>query len=635
MKKIKLIVIFIFVLVLETIFCFTTINGIGNIILKILFSGIIALGIDLITNLFQERNNKIIYSILITIISIVFIIYYLYYKLLGNILSLNSLWNGITQARSFASIIPNMIINNWYIIILFIALPIFLMLINKYISFERKNKKHNIIELIITIIMYSIVILTIHITSEPENIYSSKNLYYRINNSNENLKQFGLLTTVRLDIQRTITNFKEGRLEFVNNKENKGFSSETHNVLDIDFDSIAKSTNNEEIIEICAYLKNQEPTNKNEYTGRYKGKNLIVFMAESFSNMAIREDITPTLYKLKNEGIQFNNFYTPLFPVSTADGQYISDTSLIPAEGIWSIENVKGKIFPYSYANALKKEGYKTFAYHNYEYTYYKRDEYFETMGYDTYLGKGNGLENRMDFTQTPSSDYEMVKVTMDDYIHEERFVAYYMTMSGHMEYDKSNAMAAKNWDKVKDLPYSDKAKAYLATQIELDRALEEVIRRLEEAGQLENTVIVISGDHYPYGLSFEEMQEISSKKIDQEFEKFNMPFIIYNSGEKEQIISDKYSSSLDILPTILNLFGLEYDSRLLMGKDIFSDSEPLVIFSNRSFITNEGRYNSTTENYKGQKISDNYIANKKKEIYYKYRYSRLILENNFYELLF
>lgn len=349
--------------------------------------------------------------------------------------------------------------------------------------------------------------------------------------------------------------------------------------------------------------------------------------------MAIMEDITPTLYKLKNEGINFNNFYTPLFPVSTADGEYLTDTSLLPAEGIWSIENVEGKTFPYTYANILKNDGYSTFAYHNYDYKYYKRDKYFPTMGYDTYLAAGNGLENRMDFSKVPSSDYEMVKTTIDDYIEKEKFVAYYMTMSGHMNYDKSNAIVEKNWNIVKDLAYSNKAKAYLATQIELDKALQELVTRLEEKGKLDDTVIVIVGDHYPYGLTLEEMQELSVKQLD-EFEKFNMPFIIYNSEEDKKIISNKYSSSLDVLPTILNLFGVEFDSRLLMGKDIFSDSEPLVIFSDRSYITNKGRYNSITEIFEGEDVDEAYINNVKQEIYYKYRYSRLILENDFYRYL-
>ena len=226
-----------------------------------------------------------------------------------------------------------------------------------------------------------------------------------------------------------------------------------------------------------------------------------------------------------------------------------------------------------------------------------------------------------------------MVKTTIDDYIEKEKFVAYYMTMSGHMNYDKSNAIVEKNWNIVKDLPYSNKAKAYLATQIELDKALQELVTRLEEKGKLDDTVIIIVGDHYPYGLTLEEMQELSVKQLD-EFEKFNMPFIIYNSEEDKKIISNKYSSSLDVLHTILNLFGVEFDSRLLMGKDIFSDSEPLVIFSDRSYITNKGRYNSITEIFEGEDVDEAYIDNVKQQIYYKYRYSRLILENDFYRYL-
>jgi phosphoglycerol transferase MdoB-like AlkP superfamily enzyme len=93
--------------------------------------------------------------------------------------------------------------------------------------------------------------------------------------------------------------------------------------------------------------------------------------------------------------------------------------------------------------------------------------------------------------------------------------------------------------------------------------------------------------------LSETEIRELSSRNMENyDFERFHMPFIIYNEGQ-DTIEINKLGSSLDILPTILNLFGIEYDSRLLMGKDILSDFEPLIIFSNRSFITTEGKYNS------------------------------------------
>lgn len=216
----------------------------------------------------------------------------------------------------------------------------------------------------------------------------------------ENVKNFGLITTIRLDAQRKIFGFNEKNLYFYKNEngDNVVLDTSKYNIINIDFDSLINQEENEEIREVYEYLSKQSPSNKNEYTGIFEGKNLIVFVAESFSNLAIREDITPTLYKMANQGFQFKNFYTPLFPVSTADGEYLVDTSLIPAEGIWSIENVDGKTFPYTYPNALEQFEYKSYAYHNYDYKYYKRDKYFKTMGYDIYLGEGNRLRKKNGF---------------------------------------------------------------------------------------------------------------------------------------------------------------------------------------------------------------------------------------------
>ena len=387
------------------------------------------------------------------------------------------------------------------------------------------------------------------------------------------------------------------------------------------------------------YFSSQEASKKNKYTGMFKDKNLIVLVGESFSSLAIREDLTPNLYKLYKEGFQFDNFYTPIFPVSTADGEYITDTSLIPKEGVWSFLRVAGNYMPYSYANVFEKQGYSSNAYHNHTATYYERDKYIETMGYNSYLAVGTGLEDRMDTSNWPNSDYEMVKTTVDDYINNEKFMAYYMTVSGHMNYTKlGNAMVYKNWEQVKDLPYSNKAKGYLAANIELDKAVGELLSRLEQAGKLEDTVIVISGDHYPYGLTLDEINELSTFERDDKFEKFRMPFLIWSGSMKGPIKVEKIGSSLDVLPTVLNLFGAEFDSRLLMGRDILSDSDPIVIFSDRSFITDKGRYNSLTEQFtpnEGVTIEEGYVDKINTIIYKKYQMSRLILENDYYKHVF
>ena len=134
--------------------------------------------------------------------------------------------------------------------------------------------------------------------------------------------------------------------------------------------------------------------------------------------------------------------------------------------------------------------------------------------------------------------------------------------------------------------------KAYLATQIELDRALEALIAGLEEEGILEDTVIALVGDHYPYTLTIDEINELSDYERDEVVEVNRSNFILWNS-EMETVEVDKVGSEIDVLPTLLNLFGIEYDSRLIVGKDILSDTPGLAIFSNRSWVSDYGTYNS------------------------------------------
>lgn len=484
------------------------------------------------------------------------------------------------------------------------------------------------------------------ISEENSEIYSTINLYTKSHVPTLMADKFGVLTTMRLDLQRLITNYTDNTILTISNnfKEIETEKIPEYNMIDINWNNLIENESNATIKQMHEYFSVQQPTQKNEYTGMFKGKNVVVFVAEAFNEVAIDEKLTPTLYKLYSQGFQFDNFYTPLFPVSTADGEYITDTSLIPKENVWSISKVSNNYMPYSYANVFEKLGYTSHAYHDHSATYYDRDNYLKGMGYDSYLARGTGLEQRMDCSHWPNSDLDMINATVDDYINDPHFLAYYMTVSGHLEYNTGgNYIANKNWDLVKDLPYSNKAKCYMATQMELDKAIEALIRKLEEKGRLEDTVIIISGDHYPYGLSLDELNELSDYQKDDNFEKHRMPFLIWNSGMSNPIKVDKVGCSLDVLPTVLNLFGIEFDSRLLMGTDLLSNSEGLVIFSNRSFITEKGRYNSLTKTFQkneNTKESDEfnteeYVDNISKIIFNKYQMSRLILENDYYKVLF
>lgn len=640
MKKLNLLIYYILFIVYEELVfsCIIFKTFPASFGLIILFSIPIAIVLNLITSVFKPKVNKIITYIITIALIIIFGAQIVYYSMYEAIISFFSMMHG-GQVTEFMEVIIDVVLRNWYGILLFIIPLIILIILSKkkVITFEKNSIKQIAIKITSVLIIQLIALLCVNFIN-TDDMYSNKNLYYNIHVPKVTANRMGLLTTMRLDLQRFIFGFEE-KLSVQTNAIPKEEEKDSYNITYIDFDKLIKNEEDNTIKEMHEYFSSQEVSKKNKYTGMFKDKNLIVLVGESFSSLAIREDLTPNLYKLYKEGFQFDNFYTPIFPVSTADGEYITDTSLIPKEGVWSFLRVAGNYMPYSYANVFEKQGYSSNAYHNHTATYYERDKYIETMGYNSYLAVGTGLEDRMDTSNWPNSDYEMVKTTVDDYINNEKFMAYYMTVSGHMNYTKiGNMMVYRNWDQVKDLPYSNKAKGYLAANIELDKAVGELLSRLEQAGKLEDTVIVISGDHYPYGLTLGEINELSTFERDDKFEKFRMPFLIWSGSMKGPIKVEKIGSSLDVLPTVLNLFGAEFDSRLLMGRDILSDSDPIVIFSDRSFITDKGRYNSLTEQFtpnEGVTIEEGYVDKINTIIYKKYQMSRLILENDYYKHVF
>ena len=156
--------------------------------------------------------------------------------------------------------------------------------------------------------------------------------------------------------------------------------------------------------------------------------------------------------------------------------------------------------------------------------------------------------------------------------------------------------MSAKNRDKVENLPYSEPVKAYIACNLELEYALEYLVERLEEAGIADKTCIVLTNDHYPYGLTEEEYNELAGQELDTTFEKYRNSFICYVPGLRENIVVDEYCSTADILPTLLNLFGVDYDSRLLMGTDVLSSGMHMAVLSDQSFLTDKFRFDADTE---------------------------------------
>lgn len=602
------------------------------------FSLIFALPLSIIGyglfTLLNRRLNLILSSLTLFVLGLFFSSQLVYYKIFKTFYTLYSAGNAGQVLQFWNEALYGIKNNIFLIIVLFIPFVIFLFIGKKVVSPSKLSSSQLTLAVAASILVHFMALAGVRISDHGEN--SPYNLYYNVHHPDFLVNNLGLLTYTRLDAQRQLTGWSPKFADKLPDTEINDLPSYKedmpieYNVLDIDFDKLIANEEDPEIKEMHKYFSGVKPTAKNEYTGIYEGYNLIILTAEAFSHLAVDKDITPTLYKLVHEGYNFTNFYTPIWGVSTSDGEYVANTGLIPKSGVWSFKESSKIKMPFVMGNQLKKLGYTTKAYHNHTYTYYDRHLSHPNMGYE-YKGVGNGLQVKETW---PESDIEMMEVTIPEYINDQPFHTYYMTVSGHLLYDfEGNYIAHKNRHLVKDLPYSEQAKAYLATQIELDRALEYLLNQLEAAGIAEKTLIALSSDHYPYGLEIEEMQELAGKEIEENFELYRNAFILYTKGMEPEVI-DKPASSLDIIPTISNLMGLEYDSRLFMGRDLFSQEEPLVIFSDRSFITEKGRYNAKDNIFipnEGYNYDDEYRKNISSLINAKFHYSAKILETDYY----
>ena len=469
--------------------------------------------------------------------------------------------------------------------------------------------------------------------------------YYRSGEiaTNQNVQRFGLLTTIRLELTR---HAKTEEQDYYIPEETQGENPAQepaevrYNVMDIDFDALNALTEDKKLLAINDYCSKVTGTNQNEYTGMLKDYNLIVMCAESFSPAAIDKDLTPNLYKLTQQGIIFNNYYNT-FPNTTTDGEYALMQGLYPDAGrskaVSSLYASRNSYLPFTLGNVFQSQrGVESFGYHNYRGSYYGRSESHPNMGY-TMKFAGDGMTFT---TNWPASDLEMMEQSVDDYIGKEPFHAYYMTFSGHYKYDiGTNEMAKRNWDQVKDLPYSSNAiKAYLSCNIEFDKAIGYLMERLEQAGVADRTAIVIAGDHFPYGLKDNEYAELIGHDIDG-FSKFKSTLIFWVGGLEENIVVDEYCCNVDVLPTILNLWGFEYDSRLLAGTDVFSDGTHAAVLVDKSFLTDKVWFNASTGEIRYQvpesEIPEGYVENMNQLIATRFSISADILNTAYYNFVF
>ncbi len=505
--------------------------------------------------------------------------------------------------------------------------------------------------------------------------YSPYDLYYRRFLINDSIQSLGVTTSVRLDaaeaLQLRVPQLKrrtivpqlfEGILAAVSSSDSPLFeqtentkkpssSSESNDKevarheLDYDFAALAQEAPNSTVEAIHLYMNDQTAEPLNDYSGQFEGYHLIWIMAESLWTYAIRPDLTPTLYQMANEGFVFEHFYTPLWYGSTIGGEFASFVSLVPIESgrfSFDLTGERSNDMRTVLSMKLPSMGYSVGGYHNYLFSFYNRDKSHPNMGMP-WWGWQNGYipeTNEDGSFLWPQSDLKLMEDTIDFYIDSETpFFTYYMSFSGHANYglNGENAMSVKNWDAVADLDYSETARCYLAANIELEKAVSYLIEQLEEHEILEKTLFVISPDHFPY-TDKAMCDDLAGHELEEVMEWAENSLIVWSASMEEPVVVEKYCSSLDILPTLCNLLGVTYDSRLLMGHDILGDSPQLVLFPDHSWISDLCIYHADTESvelFSPETVLDSdYIDEMNRIVRQKFQISEDIVMEDYYQYL-
>lgn|SRR5574344_357234 len=637
MKKLNLTVYYflsiMFVELIFKLFVFKSVFNLSLIYIS-LFSIVVSFILTLLTKIFKKNN--ITFIVFLSLIGLWYATE-VTFKLIFNTFFSISILGIAGQAAQFIDTTILEIFKNIFVILLMFVPLVIGIIFRKRINLERHTKTGLLFTLLyitLFIALYQDVLL---FNASSSN--SAYKLYHKIENNALNIENLGILSSTYLEVKRLLFGFDEELVDVKIDKTETNELQYEYNNQNIDFDTLIQNESNNTIKNMHKYFASDTGTLENEYTGIFNGKNLVFVMGESFSDLAVSEKYTPTIYKLVNSSFVFKNFYTPN-NLSTLGGEFQMLTGLFANMNALTNYWRRGVgYYPYGLANVFEQEGYKTYAYHANWGSFQNRNLYLKSIGFDYFLNRNNGLGKLMNVNAWPQSDLEMINSTVNQFINnDEPFVAYYVGVSGHFPWGwNENDMSLKNRALVNDMNVREEAKAYVASNIELDKALESLIKKLEASGKLNDTVIVLVGDHYPYAMNNASINQLSTYERDSSIEINHNNLIIWNS-EVNTVTIDKTCSQIDVMPTLFNLFGIDYDSRLFVGKDILSTEPGLAFFNNRSWVTDYGRYYSSSGKFvlkEGKTVDDKYVSTINNIVSNKINISKLIVENNYYSKIY
>ena len=609
--------------------------------------------ISIIMSLILSFTGKIASNILLFIFSFIATIYALLQAGFENYIGIFMSIGTSSQAGAVKDYISDYIDSfMWYY--WFILIPIVLLLIY-FIFIDRRVDKDNDIfvneELgrsrlnaftclvLVTVLFYYTLILPVF--QNDIQLKSNTSLLLNPDMPNIAVGQFGITTYGLLDVKSTVlpSEKEEEVYTYEKEEEEEKVTDYSRKIDDTIWEKVNEDERNTNYKNLNNYFLSQKITNKNDYTGVFKDKNLIVIMMESVNNIFVNEEYFPNMYKIYSEGWSFSNAYSPRNSCSTGNNEMSGMTSLYTINNSCTANVYKKNQYPEALFNLFNNEDYVTNSYHNYTQHYYARATIHPNMGSGHYYGVEElGIPYNLKYEEWPS-DVDLVDKFLENIEDGKHFMSWLTSVSSHQPYTKSSKMGDIYLDMFKDSGYSISLKRYLSKLKVLDDALGELLKGLEEKGILEDTVIVLYGDHYPYGLTNRTLNEYFDYDVSTNKETDRTPFVIYNSGIEAKEFKE-YTTFMNIVPTVANLFDLDYDPRLYTGTDLFSeDYESRAYFADGSWQDEKAFYNATTGKIKYVDENDTYgveeIQRINNNINLKIKMSNLAIKTNYFKHLY
>ena len=637
--KINFYLFYFLVLVVLDIIAFIFFKGTNFNLFKVIF---LDLAIGLFLSFLFHFKNKFYRIALLFVVDIAFIIYALIEVIeIFTKISFDNTYTIRTIIHNYKDVLSDYsdeiinIINSHPFSFLLIIFFIIVFIIVTYKIYVKNDitisKKESVALLISSTLLFSIsfIILKNDVRGFEQNLSTNGLKFAIIDDLN-----------VKKDIE--LIDVKEDTSDTAEFKDGGGY-----NILDIDFDSFIENEDRVQFNNINKFIKNRKPTNKNDYTGLFKGKNLIMICAEAWNSIVVDEELFPAMYRLINNGFTFKNFYQPHGSSSTSSGEYAFMTGMIPVENDRSFLDSISDNMGFTVSCKFKEAGYNTYSFHNGRSTYYNRDEtHLSHMGFDSFMANDTGLNAKSKSSYT--DDEALIKIAYDEVDKTKPYLMYMMTYNGHMPYAGHRGGMLKIYYDIVDKKYGDyytePVKHYIAKNLFLEKGLEYLLDKLKEDGALDDTVICMVPDHYPYGLK--NANQFTGENTDYVYDLYRDDRIkahpVYHdrtdlilwSGALENEYKDrakdieKYCCTIDVTPTILNLFDIDFDSRIYPGKDIFSNSDGIVIYQDGQFITKDYLHDDLVS-YKNEEE-----ANISKEVNNLINYCRFNLHNDYYGYL-